>query len=101
MFVVSNRIHVASGHGRTAPRLHPPGDSPSRGDSDGRSPAWWLRLSRRLTYWERKENFVAWTNGEDFRTAHADKPPEGLLKEKCALVKSEDTEVSYHVVCET
>lgn len=28
-----------------------------------------------LTYWERKEDFVAWTESDDFRVAHAQRPP--------------------------
>ena len=28
-----------------------------------------------LTYWTRVEDFVAWTDSEDFRTAHSDRPP--------------------------
>ena len=28
-----------------------------------------------LTYWKHVEDFVAWTDSEDFRTAHADRPP--------------------------
>ena len=32
-----------------------------------------------LTYWQRKEDFVAWTQSEDFRTAHSDKPPEDMF----------------------
>jgi heme oxygenase (mycobilin-producing) len=32
-----------------------------------------------LTYWERKEDFVAWTESEDFRTAHAQRPPKELF----------------------
>ena len=28
-----------------------------------------------LTYWDRVEDFVAWTESPDFRTAHSDRPP--------------------------
>ena len=28
-----------------------------------------------LTYWERKEDFLAWTESEDFRTVHSQRPP--------------------------
>lgn len=32
-----------------------------------------------LTYWEREEDFVAWTESEDFRTAHASRPPQEMF----------------------
>lgn len=32
-----------------------------------------------LTYWERTEDFVAWTESEDFRTAHSQQPPKELF----------------------
>ena len=28
-----------------------------------------------LTYWDRVEDFVAWTESDDFRKAHSDRPP--------------------------
>lgn len=28
-----------------------------------------------LTYWDRVDDFVAWTESSDFRNAHADRPP--------------------------
>lgn len=31
------------------------------------------------TYWESEEDFWAWTKSEDFRTAHANRPPEGMF----------------------
>lgn len=32
-----------------------------------------------LTYWERKEDFVAWTESGDFRKAHSQQPPKELF----------------------
>lgn len=32
-----------------------------------------------LTYWERKEDFVAWTESEDFRTAHSQRAPKEMF----------------------
>ena len=32
-----------------------------------------------LTYWRRKEDFIAWTQSADFRTAHAQRTPEGMF----------------------
>lgn len=32
-----------------------------------------------LTYWERKEDFLAWTESEDFRTAHSQQPPKEMF----------------------
>ena len=32
-----------------------------------------------LTYWECKEDFVAWTESEDFRTAHSQQPPKEMF----------------------
>ncbi|OFW01449.1 MAG: hypothetical protein A3I61_14900 [Acidobacteria bacterium RIFCSPLOWO2_02_FULL_68_18] len=32
-----------------------------------------------LTYWERKEDFIAWTESEDFRTAHSQQTPREIF----------------------
>jgi len=32
-----------------------------------------------LTYWENEEVFVAWTESEDFRRAHANRPPKEMF----------------------
>ena len=32
-----------------------------------------------LTYWENEEAFVAWTESEDFRRAHANRPPKEMF----------------------
>ena len=32
-----------------------------------------------LTYWESKDHFLAWVQSEDFRTAHGERTPEGML----------------------
>lgn len=89
MYVVSNRIPVAvgqedafanrfraraglvEGHAGFI-RLHilKPTEISLHGRTMGRSPYHIV-----LTYWERVEDFVAWTNSDDFKTAHADRPP--------------------------
>lgn len=89
MFVVSNRIPVAPGQedafaerfrhraglvehhqGFVRMEILRPDTVPLHGRSMGASPYHVV-----LTYWERKEDFVAWTQSQDFRTAHADRPP--------------------------
>jgi heme-degrading monooxygenase HmoA len=32
-----------------------------------------------LTYWEDEQAFRAWTESEDFRRAHADRPPKEMF----------------------
>jgi heme-degrading monooxygenase HmoA len=32
-----------------------------------------------LTYWESEKDFVRWTESEDFRTAHANRPPKEMF----------------------
>ena len=32
-----------------------------------------------LTYWENEEAFLAWTESEDFRRAHANRPPKEMF----------------------
>ncbi len=32
-----------------------------------------------LTYWERKEDFLAWVRSPDFQTAHHQRTPEGMF----------------------
>jgi heme-degrading monooxygenase HmoA len=32
-----------------------------------------------LTYWEQKEDFVRWTESEDFRRAHMSRPPKEMF----------------------
>ena len=32
-----------------------------------------------LTYWERTEDFVAWTESDDFTTAHSKQPPQEMF----------------------
>jgi heme-degrading monooxygenase HmoA len=32
-----------------------------------------------LTYWKCEEDFVRWTQSEDFRTAHANRPPKEMF----------------------
>ncbi|MEE3203473.1 MAG: antibiotic biosynthesis monooxygenase [Acidobacteriota bacterium] len=89
MFVVSNRIPVATGHEDAFAerfrsraglveghagflRLHilRPTELDMHGQRMGRS-----LYHIVLTYWDCVEDFVAWTNSEDFKTAHSDRPP--------------------------
>ena len=93
MFVVANRIHVANGHeaefaarfrNRAGLVEHHPGfvrleilkpDSIDlHGQGMGSSDYHVV-----LTYWERKEDFVAWTESDDFRKAHSDRPPKEMF----------------------
>jgi len=93
MFVVSNRIPVAKGHedefaARFRDRAglvetHPgfikleilrPEPLMLHGQEMGGSSYHVV-----LTYWQRKEDFVAWTESEDFRTAHSKRPPKEMF----------------------
>ena len=93
MFVVSNRIPVAEGHEEAfAERFrhraglvegHPgfvrleicrPVRISMHGHELGGSAYHVV-----LTYWQRKEDFLAWVQSADFRTAHSQRPPEGLF----------------------
>lgn len=93
MFVVSNRIPVAKGHeDEFATRfrdraglveMHPgfikleilrPEPLMLHGQETGGSSYHVV-----LTYWQRKEDFVAWTESEDFRTAHSKRPPKEMF----------------------
>ncbi|MGI8424848.1 MAG: antibiotic biosynthesis monooxygenase family protein [Chloroflexota bacterium] len=93
MIVVSNRIPVVKGHeAEFAERFrnranlvegHPgfvrleicrPEAVPLHGRDMGGSDYHVV-----LTYWERKEDFVAWVQSEDFRTAHSQRAPEGMF----------------------
>ncbi len=93
MIVVSNRIPVAVGHeaafeerfrGRAGlVERHPgfvrleilrPKPIQMHGRDMGGSPYYVV-----LTYWEREEDFVRWTESEDFRRAHADRPPKEMF----------------------
>ena len=93
MFVVSNRIPVAKGHEEAfAERFrhraalvdrHPgfvrleilrPESISLHGGPMGGS-----EYHVVLTYWERKEDFVAWTESDDFRTAHSQLPPKEMF----------------------
>ena len=93
MIVVSNRIQVAKGHeeafenrfqGRA--RLvenHPgflrleilrPASVEMHGRAMGESAYYVV-----LTYWETVEDFVRWTESEDFQTAHSQRPPKEMF----------------------
>lgn len=93
MFVVSNRIPVAEGHEdefaerfRNRAQLvegHPgfvrlevcrPVKVTIRGHEMGGS-----AYHTVLTYWERQEDFLAWVQSPDFRTAHNQRTPEGMF----------------------
>ena len=89
MIVVSNRIPVADGQeepfaarfraraglveghsGFVRLEILKPTEVAMHGRSMGRSAYHVV-----LTYWERVEDFVSWTNSADFKTAHSDRPP--------------------------
>ncbi len=93
MIVVSNRIQVAAGHesafekrfeGRA--RLvesHPgfvrleilrPKAVDMHGQKLGGSTYYVV-----LTYWESEQAFVSWTESDDFRQAHANRPPKEMF----------------------
>ena len=93
MVVVSNRIPVAAGHeaafeerfrGRAGLVEHHQGfvrmeilrpkQVEMHGKPLGGSPYYVV-----LTYWEREADFVRWTESEDFRRAHADRPPKEMF----------------------
>ncbi len=93
MIVVSNRIQVAVGHEaafekRFAGRAglvenHPgfirleilrPKTVQMHGQPLGGSAYYVV-----LTYWENEEAFVKWTESEDFRMAHANRPPKEMF----------------------
>jgi heme-degrading monooxygenase HmoA len=93
MIVVSNRIPVAAGHeaafedrfrGRAGlVESHPgfirleilrPTSVQMHGNPLGGSNCYVI-----LTYWERKEDFVRWTESEDFRRAHMNRPPKEMF----------------------
>ena len=93
MFVVSNRIPVAEGHEeafaerfRNRAQLierHPgfvrlevcrPVPVTMHGHEMGGSAYHMV-----LTYWERREDFHAWVQSPDFRTAHNQRTPEGMF----------------------
>jgi heme oxygenase (mycobilin-producing) len=93
MIVVSNRIPVAEGHeGEFAERFrtrahlveHHPGfvrleiGRPEPVAFHG-EPVGGSAYHVVLTYWESKEHFLAWVQSEDFRTAHGERTPEGML----------------------
>ncbi len=93
MIVVSNRIPVAKGQeaafeerfrGRAGLVEHHPGfvrleilrpkPVTMHGSQMGGSESYVV-----LTYWESEQAFVAWTESEDFRRAHASRPPKEMF----------------------
>ena len=93
MIVVSNRIPVAAGHegafeerfrGRAGlVERHPgfvrmeilrPRAVEMHGKSLGGSPYYAV-----LTYWKTEADFVRWTESDDFRQAHANRPPKEMF----------------------
>ncbi|MBI4574362.1 MAG: antibiotic biosynthesis monooxygenase [candidate division NC10 bacterium] len=93
MIVVSNRIHVASGHeaafekrfeGRAGLVEHHPGfvrleilrpkTLQMHNQTLGGSTYYVV-----LTYWENEEAFLRWTESDDFRLAHANRPPKEMF----------------------
>ena len=93
MIVVSNRIHVAPGHeaafekrfeGRAGlVENHPgfirleilrPTSVKMHGTTMGGSDYYVV-----LTYWEDEQAFLNWTESDDFRLAHANRPPKEMF----------------------
>ena len=93
MIVVSNRIHVAPGHeaafekrfeGRAGLVEHHPGfirleilrptSVKMHGTTMGGSDYYVV-----LTYWEDEQAFLNWTESDDFRLAHANRPPKEMF----------------------
>ena len=93
MFVVSNRILVAEGHEEEfAARFRQ-----RAGLVEGHPGFVRLEICRPvrisvhghemggsayhvvLTYWQRKEDFLAWVQSDDFRTAHGQRTPHGMF----------------------
>jgi heme-degrading monooxygenase HmoA len=93
MIVVANRIPVARGHeaafeerfrGRAGLVDHHPGfvrmeilrpkPVEMHGARMGGSEYYVV-----LTYWESEAHFIRWTESEDFRRAHADRPPKEMF----------------------
>ncbi len=93
MIVVSNRIPVAKGHesafekrfeGRAGLVEHHQGfvrleilrpkPVEMHGHAMGGSDYYVV-----LTYWETEQDFVRWTESEDFRRAHRDRPPKEMF----------------------
>ncbi|MGD0266081.1 MAG: antibiotic biosynthesis monooxygenase [Candidatus Methylomirabilota bacterium] len=93
MIVVSNRISVAAGHeaafeerfrGRAGLVENHPGFirleilRPTSVQMHA-NPLGGSNYYVVLTYWERKEDFVRWTESEDFRRAHMNRPPKEMF----------------------
>jgi heme-degrading monooxygenase HmoA len=93
MIVVSNRIPVAAGHeaafeerfrGRAGLVERHPGFvrmevlRPKSVEMHGK-PLGGSAYYVVLTYWRSEADFVRWTESEDFRRAHADRPPKEMF----------------------
>ena len=93
MIVVSNRIQVASGYeidfekrfegrarlvekhkGFIRLEILRPTPVEMHGKTQGGSDYYVV-----LTYWEKKEDFVRWTESADFREAHSNRPPKEMF----------------------
>ena len=93
MIVVSNRIPVAVGHEQAFEERfrdraglverHPgfvrmeilrPKQVAMHGGKLGGSPYYVV-----LTYWDTEDDFVRWTESEDFRRAHSNRPPKEMF----------------------
>jgi heme-degrading monooxygenase HmoA len=48
-----------------------------------------------ITYWESREHYDAWRRSEAFRTAHRDKPPEGMFAAATMLEMAEVVQSSH------
>lgn len=93
MIVVSNRVPVAKGHeaefaarfrNRAGLVEHHPGfvrleilrpESITLGGQQMGGSDYHVVL----TYWERQEDFIAWTESEDFRTVHSQRAPKEMF----------------------
>ena len=93
MIVVSNRIPVATGHetafeerfrGRAGLVEHHPGFvrmeilRPKSVEMHGK-PLGGSQYYVVLTYWKSEADFVRWTESDDFRRAHANRPPKEMF----------------------
>ncbi|MGC8500569.1 MAG: antibiotic biosynthesis monooxygenase family protein [Leptospirillia bacterium] len=83
MFVVANRIRVASDHEKAFEERF----KNRKGMIDG-SPGFIRNLILRpvdseyysvMTFWESKEAFEAWTRSDSFREAHKERPPREMF----------------------
>jgi heme-degrading monooxygenase HmoA len=109
MIVVSNRIPVARGHEEAFEKRfedraglvenHPgfirleilrPTSVQMHGQPLGGSSYYVV-----LTYWQRKEDFVRWTESEDFGRAHMNRPPKEMFAGPSVFEMHEVIQTAY------